>query len=518
MSSRISPFIRRRLLAACLLATPLAGWSASAAQAETVLTVLQAEPPRSMDPGDHTASVTATILEPMYEGLVVRDRDMKIAPLLATSWTTTEGGKVWTFKLRTGVSFHDGAPFNAEAVVHNFQRFLDPKRGLAAAGRVAAVLASVKAVDDTTVEFTLKNPYAGFLTLLATGVSKIVSPKADEGRNLGLVPVGTGAFKFVQWKSGEYVLEARNDAYWGEKAKLDQIKFSWSGETSVLNMSAQSGNADVVYPLPPVFAPAIKNNANVKLSDTVGSFVFWVSLNTKLPPLDNVKVRQALNFATDRQGLVNALLRGYGQAANSPLAPTNPNYDATLATYTFDIARAKQLLAEAGLPDGFTMSVAVQERDAAIAQALQGMWSKAGVTLEIRKQEGGVWTKAAFANPEAKKADNLGSSIASWSSGTFNADLQLRPLYATASWAPGGANLGFFSDPALDDLINQGASELDDAKAKMIYAQAQKLINEQAPHVLLYYSRDLLATSAKVSNVWMQPGGVITVQFASKAN
>ena len=509
--------LRSRLLATVLAGALLAVFAVPA-RAEATLTVLQAEGPRSMDPGDHTASVTGTMLEPMFEGLVQRDREMKIAPQLATSWTTTEGGRVWTFKLRPGVTFHDGTPLNAEAVVHSFTRFLDPKRGLAAAGRINAVLASARAVDDMTVEFTLKSPYAGFLTLLATGVSKIVSEKADEAHTLGLTPVGTGAFRFVAWKSGEYVLEARNDSYWGDKAKLDQIKFIWSGETSVLNMSVQSGAADVVYPLPPVFAPVIKANPHLKLFDTVGSFVFWVSLNTKLPPLDNVKVRQALNFATDRQGLVNALLRGYGQAANSPLAPTNPNYDASLAVYTFDIARAKQLLAEAGLPSGFTMSVAVQQRDAAIAQALQGMWSKAGVTLDIRSQEGGVWTKAAFANPEAKKADNLASTIASWSSGTFNADLQLRPLYDTASWAPGGANLGFFSDPALDKLIDQGAAELDDAKAKAIYATAQKLIEEEAPHVLLYYTRDLLATSDKVSNVWMQPGGIITVQYATKAD
>ena len=361
-------------------------------------------------------------------------------------------------------------------------------------------------------------PYAGFLALLATGVAKIVSPKADEARNLGLIPVGTGPFRIVAWKSGEYVLETRNEAYWGEKPTLDQIKFSWSGESSVLSMSVQSGNADVVYPLPPVFAPVIKNNPSLHLSDTVGSFVYWVSLNTKLPPLDNVKVRQALNFATDRPGLVTALLRGFGTPANSPLAPTNPNYDATLATYSFDPAKAKQLLTEAGLPNGFTMSVAVQERDAPLAQALQGMWSKAGVTLEIRRQESGVWTKAAFANPDAKKADNLGASIASWSSGTFNADLQLRPLYHTTTWAPGGANLGFFSDPALDRLIDQGASELDEARAKTIYAQAQKLVNEEAPHVLLYYTRDLLATSAKISRIWMQPGGLITTQFAVKAN
>lgn len=496
----------------------LAAMTAGQAHAQSVLKVLQAEGPRSMDPGGHTASVTATMLEPMYEGLVMRDKNMQIAPSLAIEWTSSEGGKVWTFKLRPGVTFHDGTPFNAEAVVHSFTRFLDSKRGLAAAGRITAVLASARAVDDMTVEFTLKAPYAGFLTLLTTNTAKIVSEKADESGKLDTIPVGTGAFKFVEWKSGEYVLEERNDKYWGEKPSVDQIKFTWSPEASVLSMSVQSGQADVVYPLPPVFAPAIKNNPNLKLFDTEGSFVYWVSLNTKLKPLDDTKVRQALNFATDRSALVAALLRGYGTPANSPLAPTNPFYDKSLNTYPYDPAKAKALLAEAGLPNGFTMSTAVQQRDAPIAEALQGMWAKVGVTLEIRSQEGGVWTKAAFADPQAKAADKLNSSIASWSTGSFNPDLQLRPLYATASAAPAGANLGFFSDPHLDDLINQGAAELDDAKAKVIYDEAQKLINEEAPHVLLYSKRDLLATTAKVSNVWMQPGGVITVQYATKAD
>jgi glutathione transport system substrate-binding protein len=499
------------------VALGLAALMGSEAHAQSVLKVLQAEAPRSMDPGGHTASVTATVLEPMYEGLVMRDKSMQIVPSLSTEWKSSEGGKVWTFKLRPGVTFHDGTPFNAEAVVHSFVRFLDPKRGLAAAGRISAVLASAKAIDDMTVEFTLKAPYAGFLTLLTTNTAKIVSEKADEGGKLETIPVGTGAYKFVEWKSGEYVLEARNDKYWGDKPAVDQLKFTWSAEASILSMSVQSGQADVVYPLPPVFAPTVKANPALKFLDTEGSFVYWVSLNTKLKPLDNVKVRQALNFATDKNALVTALLRGFGTPANSALAPTNPFYDKSLNTYTYDPAKAKALLAEAGLPNGFTMSTAVQQRDAPIAEALQGMWSKIGVMLEIRNQEGGVWTKAAFANPAAKEADKLNSSIASWSTGSFNPDLQLRPLYATASAAPAGANLGFFSDPHLDELIDKGAAELDDTKAKVIYNEAQKLINEEAPHVLLYSKRDLLATTAKVSNVWMQPGGIITVQYATKS-
>jgi glutathione transport system substrate-binding protein len=499
------------------MAMGLVAAAAGPSYAQTTLSVLQAEAPRSMDPGDHTASVTATVLDPMYEGLAAHQEDGKIIPVLATEWSSNPEGTVWTFKLRPGVTFQDGTPFNAEAVAHSFERFLDPKRGLAAAGRINAVIASVKAVDDMTAEFTLKAPYAGFLELMTTNTAKIVSEKADEAGTLDTVPVGTGKFKFVEWKSGEYVLEAKNDAYWGDKAKVDQIKFTWSGEASVLSMSVQSGDTDVIYPLQPTYAPAVQANADLKLSNTPGSVMYWMSINVKLKPLDDVRVRQALNFATDRNALVTALLRGFGDPANSPLAPTNPNYDKSLATYTYDPEKAKALLAEAGFPNGFTMTTAVAQRDAPIAEALQGMWAKVGVTLDIRNQESGVWSKAAFADPAGKEADGLNSSIASWSSGTYNADLQLRPLYATESWAPGGANLGFFSDPKLDDLINAGARELDPDKAKAIYGEAQKLINEEAPHVVLYSKRNLMVTRANVDGVWMQPGGAIVVQDASKS-
>ncbi|CDP50903.1 Oligopeptide ABC transporter, periplasmic oligopep tide-binding protein OppA [Devosia sp. DBB001] len=490
---------------------------ATTAYADTVLSVVQAEAPRSMDPGDHTASATGTVLEPMFEGLVKRDESANIVPVLATEWSTDATGTLWTFKLRPGVTFHDGTPFNADAVVYSIQRFLDPARGLAAAGRIKVVIDSIRAVDDLTVEFKLKSPYAGFLELMTTGTPKMVSPTADAAGTLATTPVGTGPFKFTEYKSGEYVLETRNENYWGPPPNVDQLRFTWSGEPSVLAMSVQSGDADVVYPLQPALVPAVQSNPELKLIDSTGSFIYWLSINTQMKPLDDVRVRQALNFATDRQALVAALLRGFGDPANSPLAPSNPFYDAELATYTYDPEKAKALLADAGLPNGFTMTTAVSQRDAPIAAALQGMWSKVGVNLEIRNLESGVWSQVAFADPSGKAADNLGSTIASWSTGAYNPDLQLRPLYATASWSPGGANLGFFSDPHLDELIDQGASELDEAKAKPIYVEAQKLINEQAPHVLLYSKHNLAATSAKVSGVWVAPGGAVNVAWATKS-
>ncbi|WP_240758215.1 ABC transporter substrate-binding protein [Palleronia sediminis] len=414
--------------------------------------------------------------------------------------------------MREGVSFHDGTALDAEAVAASFQRLLNPDLGLAAAGKITGLLEGVEAVDPMTVRFTLTKPYSGFADLMSTSVGWVVSPAAED---LGTHAVGTGPFEFVEYKSGDYVRMQAFDGYWGDAPALEEIEFRWSPESSVLAMAVQADEADVVNPLPPIFAQTVAANPELTLIDQPGAFVFWVSLNVQLEPLDQQKVRQALNFATDREALVEALLRGYGTPANSPLAPTNPAWDESLNPYPYDPEKARSLLEEAGLSDGFSMSVAVQEPEAQIAEALQAMWSEIGVDLEVRRLESGVWSEAAFNDPEAKAADNLGAVIASWSSGSSNADLQFRPLYTTESWAPTGANLGFYSSDELDRLVSEAAATMDEDARNALYVDAQKLVNQDAPHVLLYSTRDLAAAKANVEGLWMKPGGVLMVEDAS---
>ncbi len=504
---------RRFMLASAVAAGLVFPIAASAA----TLTVMQTEAPRSMDPGDQTATYTAALLDPMYEGLVKRDTDLSLKPALATEWSADASGLVWTFKLRPNVKFHDGTAFDADAVVKNFTRHLDTKRGLAASGRLRTFLDSVTAVDPMTVQFKLKTQYPAFIALLTTGPCLMVSPTADAAGTIGSKAVGTGPYKLQEYKSGEYVLQTKNTDWWGGAPKgEDQIKWTWTGEPSVMNMALQTGDADVINPFPAAFAAQVKANPEMKLSTTDGSAVFWVSLNTKLKPLDDVRVRQALNYATDKDGMVKAFMNGYATPANSPLAPVTPGYDKTLNPYPYNVEKAKQLLKEAGYPDGFAMSTIVQEQEARIGELLQAMWAKAGVKLEVRKMEGGVWSKAAFLDPAGKEKDNIGSSIASWSSGVNGADLQFRPLYYTKSASPASANLGFFSDPKLDELIDKAASTLDEKARNAIYVDAQKVVNEQAPHVLLYTKQDLFATRASVKGAWVIPGGQIVVKEAKK--
>ena len=385
------PVTRRAALMGAAVAASLPRLAHAAAGG--TLNVLQSEAPRSMDPGDHTASFTAAVLDPMYEGLVRRNAKLELEPALATGWTAEDGGKTWRFTLREGVTFHDGAPFDAAAAAASLLRFLDPKRGLAAAGRVKAILAGARAIDPRTLEVTLLQPYPGILPLLATNQLGMVSPRAEAAGTLARAAVGTGPFRLVEYRSGEFVQQARHDGYWGPKPSLDGIRWTWSTEASVLSMALQTGDADVVNPLPPVFAATTARNPRMKLLQTDGAFVYWCALNTKLKPLDDLRVRQALNFATDRPALVQALLLGNGRPAASPLAPVSPGFDPSLDLYPYDVAKAKALLSDAGVGSGFSLNVIVQEQEANIAEALGGMWSKAGVTLNVQRMESGLWLK-----------------------------------------------------------------------------------------------------------------------------
>jgi glutathione transport system substrate-binding protein len=222
-----------------------------------------------------------------------------------------------------------------------------------------------------------------------------------------------------------------------------------------------------------------------------------------------VRVRRALNYATDREALVQSQLRGFGTPANSPLAPSDFAYDPQIVGYRYDLEKAKVLLAQAGYGNGFTLKAVVQDADAGLLEALQGMWSKVNVNLEIEKMEMGVFSQAIFGSPQQKAEQGINCVFASWSAEDLDPDYQLRPLYRTQAWSPGGANLGFYSNPHLDSLLDAAAGELDVSKRIELYRQAQQIISDDAPHVLLYYSRDLAAlhSGSKIEGLRLLPGG-----------
>ena len=475
------------------------------------LVIMQTEAPRSMDPADHTETYTSAVLDPMYEGLTRFNQQLQVVPALATSWRSAADGMTWTVALRANVRFHDGTPFNADAVLASFNRMIDVKRGLAGASNVRRTVESVHALDPLTVSFRLKAPFAAFPQLLA--VTSMISPAADRNGYLSRHAVGTGPYRFAEWKTGEYVREVRNEEYWWKKLRSAELRWMWTTEPALMNMAVLAGEVDLVNPLPPVFADAMRHNQKVRLLSGESSAVFWVALNTRYKPLGDVRVRRALNYATDRVNLVRSQLRGYGRPASSPLSPAIANYDAGVKGYPYDPGKARALLAAAGYPDGFQLSMAVQENLVNFAEVLQGMWAQVHVTLTIQRLESGVFSQTIFGTPEQKAATRTDSVFASWASPTLDAERQLGPLFRTRNWSPVGANLGFYSNPKLDRLLDQAAAELDPVKQHAFYKDAQQIISDDAPHVLLYSAVDLAAVRENVSDLWLFPGGQVELAY-----
>jgi glutathione transport system substrate-binding protein len=469
------------------------------------LIIMQTEAPRTMDPADHTETYTTAVLNPIYESLTCFNQQLDIVPQLATQWHSSPDGITWTVTLRPNVRFHDGTPFNAESVIASFNRLLDTTRGLAGASNVRRAVESVEALAPLTVVFHLKAPFAAFPRLLA--ITSIISPAADHDGNLSRHPVGTGPYRFAEWKTGEYVREVRNEDYWGPKPRPAELRWMWTTEPALMNMAIQAGEVDAVNPLPPVFADALRHNTKIRLLKGKSSAVFWVALNTHYKPLSDVRVRRALNYATDRINLVRSQLRNYGQPAASPLGPATANYDPDIKGYPYDPAKAQSLMNEAGYPDGFPMNIAVLENQSNFAEALQGMWDRIHVHLTIQKLESGTFAQTIFGSPEQKAAAHTDSVFASWASASLDAERQLGPLYRTRSWSPAGANLGFYSNPHLDTLLDSAAADLNPVTQQASYNLAQQIISDDAPHVLLFYAMDLAALRAGLSDLWLFPGG-----------
>ena len=488
----------------------------AATSAPSLLTIMQIEQPRSLDPADQTATFTGVVLDPVYEGLVRLDADNRIEPALALTWATSKDGLAWTFRLRHDVRFHDGTAFDARAVTYSFARMLSATRGLAGSGRFRDAISDVVADTPDQVTFHLIRPYAFLLQLLATSQAAIVSPVAEKAGGLGLHPVGTGPYRFLSMRSGDYVLEEKFSGYWGEKPSFDRLKWTWSTEMSVLNMAVRTNDADVVNPIAPVFARSIGQDKALQLIRSPGSAFYWVALNTRLPPLDDLRIRQALNYATDRRAMVHALLMDLGTPTASPLPPIMPDHDFSPDQYPYDVAKARLLLRKAGFHDDLRLSLAVQEPEEPIAEILQFMWGKAGIDLRIRRLESGVWAQAAFSSPQAKQHDGLDAVIASWSAGLIP-DLELRPLYSTVSAAPAGANLGFFSNVPLDRILDQAAADPDPANRRQLYDRAQDIIQQQAAGIPLYVRDDLVAARCTIRGLQVRPGGELIVVHASRA-
>ena len=437
--------------------------------------------PAGLDPHIITAFSSFQVVNgTIYEGLTAIDKDLRIGPSIAESWTVSPDGKTYTFKIRSGVTFHSGAALEAADVVASLKRVLAKEIASPLASRLAAV-DTITAPDASTVVVQLKEPSAPLLTSLATIA---IVPRGFETDKDGLQkqPVGTGPFKFREWQPNGFIALARHDGYWKKGApKLDGVKFNIVPESATRQVGLSSGQYALLPNIDAATALQLKGRPGVKLAETLELAYTLVGLNVSKPPFDNAKVREAVNVALNRNEIIAAALFGAG-VPGGPLSPALKDWavpTSEFPCYTHDPARAAALLKEAGVatPVAITMTVLPRQDIKDIAQVVQQQLNKAGFKVELKTPE-------------------LGQFIQDWRNSNFdmfastNAGSPDPDDYFFRTFRTGGStNVFKYSNTEIDGLLDKARANVDPAGRKADYTRVQKVLACEGPIVHLAYSQ-----------------------------
>jgi peptide/nickel transport system substrate-binding protein len=461
----------------------------------------------------------------VLENLVMFKKDtMDVEPQLATSWEVSKDGLVWTFKLRKGVKFHDGTPFNANAVKVSFERVIDKNHPFYKYGtwRYPALglgpVKEVKVIDDYTVALRTEKPYAPLVANLALWLCPILSPAAIEKykEDIGRNPVGTGPFKFVKWIKDDQIILERNDDYRGQKPHLDRIILKAIPEVSARFMALQSGAVDIADDLDPDSIEMAKSNTNFKIIERPSVNVGYLAVNTKKPILSNKLVRQAISHAVDKQTIVKTIFRGLAIPAKNPYPPSIWGYNNKIVDYDYSVQKAKDLLAKAGYPKGFDIELwampvsrAYMPEPVKTAELIQGYLAAVGINAKIVRYEWGV-----YLDKTAKGEHDM--CMFGWLGGNADPDNFLYGLLHSDNAKPPAANAAFWENAEFDKLVKDAQSVFEKAKRASNYLRAQEIFHEEAPWVPLAHSTIIRIYNKKLHDVPLRPNGLNSFQMIWK--
>ncbi len=490
----------------CALVLSGCGGAAGGADRRTLVDSRDQYDPRSLDPALSTDVPTGRAVGYLFDGLTRFTPDAKVVPALATSWDVSPDGIVYTFHLRRGVTFTDGTPFVAKQVALSWQRVLDPKvkggrgwplypiRGAKEfADGATTSIEGLSVPNDSTVVVTLKEPFAIFPKLLAMPVASIAPDRMSA--NFGESPVGTGPWKLVEWKHDDYLLFTPNKNYWGGAPKADSLKARILAEPSTAVAEFESGNVDVLQiPQGDIRSWEEDTERRKLLASTPSLELVYVAINTTRGPLRDVRVRQALNQSIDRRVLVRNLIAGRGALASGVIPPELPGGDKTRIGYAFDTLHAKQLLRDAGYPNGIDVELWTSTNPiyVRIAETLQGYLALSGIRVKIVQRE-------SAAAREAARKGQTDLFVKDWYADYPDAENFLYPLLHSANKGVGG-NVSYFANAQYDSLVTLARREQDEATRVALYKQADELAFREAPMIFLYFYNELYAVQPWIKN------------------
>lgn len=466
----------------------------------------------TLDPAGSNDVPSHNMQEPIFERLVKRDEEATIIPGLAKEWKLVDE-VTYEFILEEDVKFHDGEPFNAEAVKQSIERLIDPEIASPKYDNFE-MIEGVDVVEEHIVHVKTKYPFAPILAHLSHTGASIISPKVieadykamEEGKKAGTVisenPIGTGHFKFEKWTPGEEIKYVKNDDYWGEKALVDTVTFKVIPESGTRNADLERDFVHIAHPVQPSEVPELEAGDFATVIETPSTGLAYIGFNMDKAPFNDVKVRKAVSMIINKEEVINGVYDGFGVAGEGPLAPKVFGYSEDIKGIGYDVEEAKKLMEEAGYGDGFEASLWTNDNPQRIDTAiiLQNALKELNVDLKIEQMEFGTYL-------EELKTGKHDMFILGWTNPLIDADNGLYSLFhSTSMGVP--PNAMWYGNDKVDELLDKGRQEMDEEKRLALYKEAQEQIVEDAPMIFLDYQVYLTAVSNKITGFRIDSGGI----------
>lgn len=473
-------------------------------QLKDTLVVAMKSDPKTVDPQKSIDTMSNKAINLMYDSLLELDENLNVVPALAERWERIDEYSI-VFYLRKGVKFHNGDELKAEDVKFTLERAVASPQTM----YLYNPISEVTVMDDYTVKVTTKTPFGALLQNLAAIQGGIVNKKVVEAAGEDYVknPVGTGQYKFKEWLPGnKIVFEAFNDSYHGAP-KIKEITFKTVPEVSNRMIYLETGEADISFDIGLMDKEAVKNHKNLELLEVESPSILYLGFDQSVPKFQNKKLRQAIAYAIDNDVFVDAIFRGSAVAADSVMAKASPAYNPNVKKYDQNIEKAKELLKEAGYPNGLNLQLWVMDDGPRVDMCviIQDQLKAIGINIEIKVFEFGAYvSKTALPDKELY--------FLSWNS-SGDGDASLYPLFHSSQHGASG-NRSFYSNKEIDALLDKARTSVNQDERTEIYKKVQDILQEELPHYTLVYPKLNLAKSNKVKDMIFKKNGYVDLTKA----
>lgn len=473
--------------------------------AKDTLVIAQGADAKSLDPYGTTDSPAGRVMSTIFDTLVTRDDDGNVAPGLAESWEIVDD-TTYIFHLRKGIKFHNGEEFKASDVAFSFSKIAESPH--AESIRATIDFENSRVIDDYTFEMKMTEPFGPILNHLNHCVMSIVNEKAytEAGDQVGQKPVGTGPYKFVSWAAGDRIDLVANKEYWGTTPQIEKLVFRSIPEVASRTIEVETGGIDISIDAQATELKRLEESKDVNVFRRQASRIDFICFNASKAPFDNVKLRQAINMAINKEAIFNVVYQGIGTIASAPMSSVVWSYNDNLPPHDYNIEKAKALLVEAGYPDGLEVTISCDQSQERLdtAEMVQAQLSAIGVKVNIETLERGAFIDKVIEG--SLEMFGLG-----WSSDTGDPDYALYASFHSSMHGAGG-NMSFYTNERVDELLALGRTSTDQEVRKKAYLEAQEIVWEEVPCVFIHCPEEVVIYNAAIKDFGVYDDGQLKVE------